>query len=91
MLSEKRIEMHLIRECKKRGWHCLKLVDVGRAGYPDRQIMQPDGAMWLCEVKRQDGKLSKIQIHRIKQLRNLGFTVHVVYSKDDIDEVLKSC
>jgi len=44
-------------------------------------LLKPD-AVKFVEVKRKGGRLSKIQEHRIKELRRLGFDVEVAYSPD---------
>jgi len=88
MLSEKTIEKYLIKLCKEEGWECIKLIDQGRAGFPDRTVLKAMGDHFFVEVKREDGKVSKIQAHRIRKLRLLGHRVYVPHSKDEIDRLM---
>ena len=86
--SEATIERYLVAQCKARGWRALKLVDIGRAGHPDRTVMCNGGYVWLCEVKKLGGILSKLQALRVEQFRRMGFAVFVVWSKEDVDEAI---
>ena len=88
MQLESSLERYFVKQCAKRGWRAIKLIDAGRAGWPDRGVFKPDGRIFWAELKTETGKLSKIQEHRIKQLRLLNQTVYVMVGKDEIDRIL---
>lgn len=66
----------------------LYLKQTGIAGIPDRLIVGDNGFVAWVELKQEDGKLSKIQEYRIKQLKDLGHFVVVLWSKKDVDKFI---
>lgn len=50
----------------------------GARGWPDTEFYLPGGAVVMMEFKRPGKKPSKIQQHRIDELRKLDHEVHVV-------------
>lgn len=89
MQLEASLERYFVKQCAKKGWDAVKLIDAGRAGWPDRTVFKPAADLFMIELKTEEGTLSKIQAHRIKKLRLLGFRVYVTYGKDQINEVLR--
>lgn len=57
----------------------------GQHGYPDRIFFIPGGRPLLIEFKSPGKKPRKLQVHRIKQLKDLGYAVEV---HDDDKEAL---
>ena len=45
--------------------------------------------MFFAEVKRPGGKPRPLQMKRHSELRNLGFEVYVIDSKEECDEVTR--
>jgi hypothetical protein len=83
------IEHHLVEVVKFRlGGLCIKLTSPGRRGVPDRLCLLPNGLYFFVEVKREDGRLSKLQEITFKKFLSLGHPVYVVRS---IEEVEKLC
>lgn len=87
-ISEKMIERYLKVECEKLGGMCLKTNASMYKGIPDRLILYR-GVADFVEVKRKNGVLSKAQKSFINKLNTYRFRVHVVYSKEDVDNYLK--
>jgi len=81
MEFERDVEATLIREAKRRGGLALK---VGYDGLPDRLVLLPGGCVFFAEVKRRDGRTSKLQDVWIERLRRLGFQVYVPKTKDAV-------
>lgn len=52
VLSEKTKEKHFRDWCKKQGWRCVKLQDVGQEGHPDRTIMFGNSKQVYVELKK---------------------------------------
>ncbi|MBW1796541.1 MAG: VRR-NUC domain-containing protein [Deltaproteobacteria bacterium] len=85
-MREKEIEKYLGEQVKK-----LKGVSwkwTGTSGVPDRIVMLPGGQLMFVELKTAHGIVSPIQSVIHKRMKRLGFGVHVVRSKEDVDELL---
>lgn len=87
--SEKSIETHLRDEIKKRGGICIKMDPNATVGIPDRLCILPS-VMFFVELKTTTGKLRPVQITMINRLTDMGHTVHVLRSRNDIDSLLGS-
>ena len=64
---------------EKEGWTCVKLIQTNLNGMPDILCMR-HGMTMFVEVKSETGKASKLQLHRIHQLKMDGFGAYVVSS-----------
>lgn len=60
------------------GYYLIKLIKTNKNGIPDLLALKEDKIHFI-EVKRKDGKLSKLQEYRIKELEENGFNVSVIY------------
>jgi hypothetical protein len=85
VISERDIERRLVAKAKAAGGQALKWVSPGQAGVPDRIVLFPNGRIVFVELKSPRGKLSAIQVRVIERLRNLGFEVRVIDSKEGVD------
>ena len=83
-MREKVIEQKLASAVRRSGGLALKLVCPGFDGVPDRLILFRDGRVAFAEVKAPGKKPRPLQIHRMEQLRNLGFKVFVI---DDVNQI----
>lgn len=83
-MREKAIEQKLCTAVKKSGGIAMKLVSPGLAGVPDRLLLFPGGKAAFVEVKAPGEKPRPLQVHRIAQLRALGFKVYVL---DDVNQI----
>ena len=88
MPREKTTEQALTKAVKSYGGIAVKLVSPGFAGMPDRLVLLPGGRLGFVEVKAPDRKPRAIQEVRHKQLRQLGFKVYVLDSKEQIGGVI---
>jgi len=80
-------ESWLKTECKKRGVLCVKLTLM--IGIPDRMLLAAGARVVFTELKTPVGKLSKMQLWWQRRLRDLGFDVFCVDSREDLTEILK--
>ena len=88
---EKDIEKKLIDMVEKYNGLCRKWVCPGWAGVPDRIILLHGGRIIFAETKRpKGGKLSELQKWWRKKLRSMGFSVHVVWNEQDVENVERS-
>ena len=83
-MREKTIEQKLIRAVRQSGGLALKLVSPGFNGVPDRSLLFMGGKLAFCEVKAPGQKPRPLQVHRMEQLRDLGFKVFVIDGLDQI-------
>ena len=83
---EREVERALVGMVKRHGGLCLKWVCPGWSGVPDRIVLLSQGRLVFVETKRPKGdKPRKLQKWWHDKLRELGFSVWVVYDKPGID------
>ena len=87
-MREKYIEQKLVSEVKKRGGICLKLASTGLDGIPDRLVLMAKGKIAFVELKVPKQKPRKLQLVRIKKLKELGFNAYVLDNVKDIGGVI---
>ena len=90
-MREKVVEQKLVQAVRRSGGLALKLVSPGFNGVPDRLLLFPGARAAFCELKAPGQKPRPLQVHRMNQLRKLGFPVYVVDSAEQIKEVLLEC
>lgn len=88
-MREHVIEQFLIKECKARGWLCLKFLSPSMAGLPDRMILAPGGRVVFVELKAPGQKPRRLQESVHNMLRQLGFSVCVLDSKEAVRAYMK--
>lgn len=76
-MTEQQIQKKRINQLEKEGYYVLKLVKTNKNGIPDVLGIHPDGRVIFSEIKTPNGKLSKIQEYRLKELDKYGFTTEV--------------
>jgi len=87
-MTEKSIEMKLVRAIKELGGLAPKFVSPGFDGMPDRIVLLPVGRIAFVEVKAPGKKMRPLQVRRKRQLEALGFLVYCIDSVDQIGGVL---
>jgi hypothetical protein len=90
-MSEKLIESYLKSQVKKAGGLSYKFSSPAHRGVPDQILIFPHGSVYFVEVKSAGGSLSRLQVRCISELMEKGCNVHVVYSRKDVDELLRHC
>lgn len=65
------------------------MVYQGRTGSPDDWCFFPGGVLVIVECKTTGEKPKKHQAKEIKRLRESGFSVFVVDSKEGVDEIMR--
>ena len=85
---EREVEGYLVRQVEKMGGMCPKFDSV--RGWPDRIVLLPSGVLAWVETKRPvGGVLSPAQLVVHEQLRRVGQKVYVVWSQEEVDELLE--
>ena len=75
-MTEQAIQRKLIKQLEANDYYVIKLTVTNKTGIPDLIALKPNEVRFI-EVKRPNGKVSKIQEYRIKELRSLGFVAEV--------------
>lgn len=88
-MKEKTVEQRLIKAVRQSGGLALKFISPGFNGVPDRLLLFMGGKVAFCEVKAPGQKPRPLQVHRMEQLRELGFRVYVVDSIEQIGEMMR--
>ena len=87
-MREKYVEQRLIKAVRRSGGLALKFVSPGFNGVPDRLLLFMGGRAAFCEVKAPGQKPRPLQVHRMEQLRRLGFKVFVIDDTEQIGGVI---
>jgi len=85
---EKDLERKLVKAVRDSGGLALKFVSPGMEGVPDRLLLFPEGRVAFVEVKAPGEKPRPLQVHRMEQLRALGFRVYVADNPGRIEEIV---
>jgi len=84
--TEASVENYLVDLVKVLGGLCIKFVDPGRRGAPDRIVCLPGHPSYFVELKRP--KLGRLDAHQARYhdaLRSAGQKVWVIWSKEGVD------
>ena len=87
-MNEKIVEAKLRDGVKALGGVAYKWVSPGNVGVPDRMAVLPGGAVHFIELKREGGKLTRMQKVQIARLRALGADCAVVYGLAGVETYL---
>lgn len=86
-MTEKQIEQALKDHVKSLGGLCIKLLPFQFAGLPDRMCLLPGAKIVFVELKAPGKTCSKLQMKVHKMIRDLGFTVLVIDSLENVKNV----
>jgi Holliday junction resolvase len=86
-MTEQAIQKKITDKLNKSGWFVVKLIKTNVNGVTDLIACKAARCVWI-EVKKQGGKLSKLQEFTIKQMRAKGLSVIVAYGIEDIKELI---
>ena len=89
MERERDVERMLKKSVERAGGLCFKFLS-GVSGVPDRLCLFLGGRVVFVETKRKGEKPRKIQERQIRKIRELGFRVEVIDSKQGIKELIES-
>jgi Holliday junction resolvase len=76
-MTEQQIQTKLIKELEGNGYYVIKLISTNKNGIPDLIAIPKDSSVEFYEVKKQKGKVSKLQEYRLKELRAHGIKVEI--------------
>ena len=87
-MNEKIVEAKLRDGVEVLGGVAYKWVSPGNVGVPDRMVVLPGGVVHFIELKREGGKLTRMQKVQIARLRALGADCAVVYGLAGVETYL---
>ena len=76
-MTEQQIQAKRIKQLEADGYYVIKLVKTNKNGIPDLVAFKPDAEVLFSEIKKPNGKLSKLQEYRLKELKDYGFKTEV--------------
>jgi hypothetical protein len=83
-MLESRLQTYFVRKCKDAGVYAIKVVSVGRRGFPDVVVII-DGKVRFVELKQElKGRLSFPQMRTIAEMEGAGGDVDVLYGVPDV-------
>lgn len=80
-MTEQQIQTRLIKELEAKGYYVIKLIKTNKNGIPDLIAIPKDSDVEFIEVKRANGKVSKLQEYRIKELTKHGIKA-IIYREE---------
>ena len=66
-----------IKQLESAGYYVIKLIKTNKNGIPDVIAIPQDAPVIFSEIKKPNGKLSKLQKYRLEELESYGFRVEV--------------
>jgi hypothetical protein len=76
-MKEQQIQAKKIKELEALGYYVIKLINTNKNGIPDLIAIPPNSDVLFVEVKRPDGKVTKLQEYRHKELTEKGIKVEI--------------
>ena len=76
-MKEQQIQFNRKKKLESEGYYVIKLITTNKNGIPDLVAIPRDCNVLFVEVKRPDGRLSKLQEFRIKELQEHGIKVEI--------------
>jgi Holliday junction resolvase len=76
-MIEQQIQNKKIKQLESEGYYVIKLINTNKNGIPDLIAIPKNADVLFVEVKRPNGKLSKLQEFRLKELNEHGLKTEV--------------
>tara|TARA_R100001460_G_scaffold65034_1_gene105373 strand:- start:45051 stop:45293 length:243 start_codon:yes stop_codon:yes gene_type:complete len=80
-MREQQIQSKRIKELEAEGYYVIKLIKTNKNGIPDLIAIPPGADILFSEIKTKNGRLSKLQEYRLKELESHGCRTEV-YGRD---------
>lgn len=88
-MLEKDVERYLKKIVEMAGGECFKFTSPGLTGVPDRLCML-NGTTFFVELKKPGGRLSARQKVMHRRIERQGLTVYTIWSKAEVDQLVRS-
>jgi len=76
-VREQQIQTKKIKELEAQGYYVIKLINTNKNGIPDLIAIPPNSDVLFVEVKGPNGKVSKLQEFRLKELEKHGVKTEI--------------
>jgi len=76
-MTEQQIQTKKIKELEAQGYYVIKLIVTNRPGIPDLLAIPKDADVLFVEVKAANGKVSKLQEFRMRELNDHGIKTEI--------------
>lgn len=76
-MTEQQIQSKKIKELEAQGYYVIKLIRTNKNGIPDLLAIPKDADILFVEVKAANGKVSKLQEFRMKELNEHGIKTEI--------------
>jgi Holliday junction resolvase len=76
-MTEQQIQSKKIKELEAQGYYVIKLMKTNKNGIPDLIAIPKNSDVLFVEVKKHDGRLSKLQEYRIQELEAHGIRTDI--------------
>tara|TARA_Y100001973_G_C5208996_1_gene343879 strand:+ start:1613 stop:1852 length:240 start_codon:yes stop_codon:yes gene_type:complete len=76
-VTEQQLQKKRIEELENQGYYVIKLIKTNKNGIPDLIAIPPKSNVIFSEVKKPEGKVSKLQEFRMKELKAYGIETEV--------------
>lgn len=76
-MTEQQIQAKRIKELEAQGYYVIKLIRTNKNGIPDLLAIPPNSDVLFSEIKKPEGRVSKLQEFRMKELRERGIKTEV--------------
>jgi len=77
IMTEQQIQKKRIDQLEAEGYYVIKLIKTNKNGIPDLIAIPPNTPVLFSEIKTKNGKVSKIQEYRIKELNKHGLKTEI--------------
>ncbi len=77
-MTEGQVQKKLVDKLESEGCYVIKLMKTNKNGIPDLLVFR-DGVPTFIEVKKENGKLSRLQSYRLQELNKYGIKTKVHY------------
>ena len=71
-MTEQEIQKKRIIQLESESYYVIKLINTNKNGIPDLIAIPPNSDVLFSEIKKPNGKVSKLQEFRLKELKNHG-------------------
>ena len=76
-MREQQVQTKKIKELEAEGYYVIKLISTNKNGIPDLIAIPPNSDVLFIEVKGPNGKVSKLQEFRLKELEKHGVRTQI--------------
>ncbi len=81
-MTEQQIQAKRIKKFEEDGYYVIKLIKTNKNGIPDLIAIPRNSKVLSSEIKKSNGRVSKLQQYRIKELNDHGIETEIYRGTD---------